>query len=129
MIIKNYNSTLSLSNYNLGDTYTFYVHNPKSDRLTNANEDTITKYSSLLTRFVIDNSYSYNKGEYLNFIKVIGVVVDKHKASDDKDIDKITVMFRTVDDRFVLNEYVVNSHNVFTINNDNTPPSAVLRTA
>ena len=129
MNIKNYNSTLSLSNYNLGGAYTFYVHNHNSDRLTKANEETITKYSSLLTEIVNDESYTNNNGQYLNFTRVIGIVVDKHEANDERDIDKITVMFRTDDDRYVLNKYVVNSKDIFTNNKDNIPPSAVLRTA
>ena len=129
MIIQNYNSTHSLSNYNLGGAYTFYVHNLNLDRLTKANEETITKYSSLLTEIVNDESYTNNNGQYLNFTRVIGIVVDKHEANDEKDIDKITVMFRTNDDRYVLNKYVVNSHDIFTNNKDNIPPSAVLRTA
>ena len=129
MIFKSYNSTHSLSNYSLGGAYTFYVHNLNLDRLTKANEETITKYSSLLTEIVNDESYTNNNGQYLNFTRVIGIVVDKHEANDEKDIDKITVMFRTDDDRYVLNKYVVNSHDIFTNNKDNIPPSAVLRTA
>lgn len=129
MIIKNYNSTQSLSNYTLGGAYTFYVHNLNLDRLTSANEETVKKYSSQLTEVALDNSYSHNDGKYLNFTRVIGIVVDKHEANDEKDIDKITVMFRTDDDRYVLNKYVVNSHDIFTNNKDNIPPSAVLRTA
>ena len=43
MIIKNYNSTQSLSNYTLGGAYTFYVHNLNLDRLTSANEETVKK--------------------------------------------------------------------------------------
>ena len=129
MNIKNYNSTLSLSNDNLGGAYTFYVHNINLDRLTNANEEMITKYSPVLTEIVNDDSYTNNNGEYLNFTRVIGIVIDKHEANDERDIDKITVMFRTDDDRYVLNKYVVNSHDIFTNNKDNIPPSAVLRTA
>lgn len=129
MIIKNYNSTQSLSNYTLGGAYTFYVHNINLDRLTNANEEMITKYSPVLTEIVNDDSYTNNNGQYLNFTRVIGIVIDKHEANDERDIDKITVMFRTDDDRYVLNKYVVNSHDIFTNNKDNIPPSAVLRTA
>ena len=129
MNIKNYKSTLSLSNYNLGGAYTFYVHNHNSDRLTKANEETITKYSSLLIEIVNDDSYTNNNGQYLNFTRVIGIVVEKHEANDERDIDKITVMFRTDDDRYVLNKYVVNSNDIFTNNKDFISPSAVLRTA
>ena len=129
MNIKNYNSTLSLSNYNLGSAYTFYVHNINLDRLTNANEEMITKYSPVLTEIVNDDSYTNNNGQYLNFTRVIGIVIDKHEANDERDIDKITVMFRTDDDRYVLNKYVVNSNDIFTNNKDFISPSAVLRTA
>ena len=128
MNIKNYDSILSLSNYNLGGAYTFYVHNHNLDRLTNANEETITKYSSLLTEIVNDDSYTNNNGQYLNFTRVIGIVVDKHEANDERDIDKVTVMFRTEDNRYLLNKYVVNSYDIFTNNKDFVPPSAVLRT-
>ena len=129
MKIKNYNSTKSLSNYILGGAYTFYVHNHNLDRLTKANEETITKYSSLLIEIVNDDSYTNNNGQYLNFTRVIGIVIDKHEANDERDIDKITVMFRTDDDRYVLNKYVVNSNDIFTNNKDFISPSAVLRTA
>ena len=129
MIIKNYNSTQSLSNYTLGGAYTFYVHNINLDRLTNANEEMITKYSPILTEIVNDDYYTNNNGQYLNFTRVIGIVIDKHEANDERDIDKITVMFRTDDDRYVLNKYVVNSNDIFTINKDFISPSAVLRTA
>ena len=129
MIIKNYNSTQSLSNYTLGDTYTFYVHNLNLDRLTSANEEMITKYSPVLTEIVNDDSYTNNNGQYLNFTRVIGIVIDKHEANDERDIDKITVMFRTDDDRYVLNKYIVNSNDIFTNNKDFISPSAVLRTA
>ena len=88
----------------------------------------ITKYSPVLTEIVNDDSYTNNKGQYLNFTRVIGIVVEKHNAKDEKDIDKITVMFRTDDDRYVLNKYVVNSHDIFTNNKDYVSPSTVLRT-
>lgn len=127
MNIKNYDSILSLSNYNLGGAYTFYVHNHNLDRLTDPNEETITKYSSLLTEIVNDDFYT-NNGQYLNFTRVIGIVVDKHKANDESDIDKITVMFRTEENRYLLNKYVVKSYDIFTNNKDFVPPSAVLRT-
>jgi hypothetical protein len=113
----------------LGGAYTFYVHNLNLDRLTSANEETVKKYSSQLTEVALDNSYSHNDGKYLNFTRVIGIVVEKHKAKTEKDIDKITVMFRTEDDIYVLNKYVVNSHDIFTNNKNSISPSAVLRTA
>jgi hypothetical protein len=89
----------------------------------------ITKYSPVLTEIVNDDSYTNNNGQYFNFTRVIGIVVDKHEAIDERDIDKITVMFRTDDDRYLLNKYVVNSNDIFTNNKDFISPSAVLRTA
>jgi hypothetical protein len=88
----------------------------------------ITKYSPVLTEIINDDSYTNNNGQYLNFTRVIGIVIDKHEANDERDIDKITVMFRTDDDRYVLNKYVVNSNDIFTNNKDFISPSAVLRT-
>jgi hypothetical protein len=89
----------------------------------------ITKYSPVLTEIVNDDFYTNNNGQYLNFTRVIGIVIDKHEANDERDIDKITVMFRTDDDRYVLNKYIVNSNDIFTNNKDFISPSAVLRTA
>ena len=128
MKVKNYNSTQSLSYYNLGGAYIFYIHNFNLERLTNANNETITKYSHLLTEIVNEDYYSYKNGKYLNLTRVIGIVVEKHKAKNEKDIDKITVMFRTDDNRHVLNKYVVNTHDIFTNNKDFISPSTVLRT-
>lgn len=128
MIIKNYNSTNLLSDYTIGNAYTFYVHNLNLGSLVNANEKTIKKYSSILTEISNDNSYAYNNGKYLNLTRAIGVVVDKHKANNYKDIDKITVMFKT-DERYVINTYVVNSTDIFTNNKNSVPPVAMLCTA
>lgn len=126
MIIKNYNSTNLLSDYTIGNAYTFYVHNLNLGSLANANEKTIKKYSSILTEISNDNSYAYNNGKYLNLTRAIGVVVDKHKANNYKDIDKITVMFKTDDERYVINTYVVNSTDIFTNNKNSVPPVAML---
>ena len=128
MIFENYNSALSLSNYTIGNAYIFYIHNLNLNRLTNANEEIISKYSSILTEVSNDDSCICDDSKCLNLSRVIGIIVDKHKANDDRDIGKITTMFKTYDDRYVLNTYVVNTKDVFTNNKDFISPSAVLRT-
>ena len=129
MIIKNYNSTHALSNYNLNDLYTFYLHNYNLERLAPADEKTIENYSSKLNKAINDDHFSNNDGKHLNFTRVIGIIVDKHESISNKDIDKITVMFKTDDDRYILNKYVVNSYDVFTNNKEFVAPSATLSIA
>ena len=126
--MKNYNSTLALSEYNLGDACACYIHNRHLERLATADVETVNKYSSTLTKITSDKSYAENDGKWLIFTRVIGVIVDKHEATDSKDIDTITVMFKTDDERYVLNKYVVNSHDIFINNKNEVPPAAVLST-
>ena len=128
MIFENYNSALSLSNYTIGNAYIFYIHNLNLNLLTNANEEIISKYSSILTEVGNDDYSTCDDSKCLNLSRVIGIVIDKHKANDDRDIDKITAMFKTDDERYVLNTYVVNTKDVFTNKKDFISPSAVLRT-
>lgn len=129
MIFENYNSALSLSNYTIGNAYIFYIHNLNLNRLTNANEEIISKYSSILTEVCNDDSCTCDDSKCLNLSRVIGIIVDKHKANDDRCIDKITAMFKTDDEQYVLNTYVVNTKDVFTDNKDFISPSAVICTA
>lgn len=124
--MKSYNSTNSLASYKLGEACAFYVHNYKLDRFTTANEETIRKYSSYITEIIDNSIYSENDGKWLSFTRVVGIVVGKHKATNNKDIDKIIVMFKTDGDHYILNEYVVNSNDIFTNKKDNVPPTAVL---
>ena len=128
MIFENYNSALSLSNYTIGNAYILYIHNLNLNRLTNANEEIISKYSSILTEVGNDDYSTCDDSKCLNLSRVIGIIVDKHKANDDRCIDKITAMFKTDDEQYVLNTYVVNTKDVFTDNKDFISPSAVLRT-
>ena len=128
MTIKNYNSTLSLSNYTLGDAYVFYVHNNHYNILCVADAATINKYSGVLTEIIDEGTYNDNNGKWAACTRVIGVVVDKEAAASNKDIDTITVMFKTDRDDYVTMKYVVNADNVLTNNKEKVPPSAVRRT-
>lgn len=124
MTTKNYNSTLST--YKVGDLCTFYIQNYNLDRLALAEEKIVKKYSSKISEIINDNTCSENDGKWLSFTRVIGVVIEKYKSNDSRNIDKITVMFKTNDNRYILNKYIVNSHDVFTNNKDNVSPTAVL---
>ena len=57
MIIKNYNSTLALSDYNLGDACACYIHNRHLERLATADVKTVSKYSSTLTKITSDEDF------------------------------------------------------------------------
>lgn len=100
--IKNYDSRLSLSNYKIGDIYTFYIHNFNLKNLPKIRENHFEPYIQSLTD-VVDNNQSY-----FNFTKSIGVVVDTHASTHPNDIDCITVMFKTTSNEYVVNKYVVN---------------------
>lgn len=128
MNTKNYISTRSLSYYTLGDAYMFYVHDNRYDRLCIADEETINTYSSIITEIINDGTYSQNDGKWAAYTRVIGVVVDKHKATSRNDIDTITVMFKTDREDYVLKKYAVKSNQVVVKKKRDVPPSAVLRT-
>lgn len=128
MTIKNYNSTFSLSDYTLGDMYTFYIHNNHYNALYVADAETINKYSGTLTEIIGEDTYNDNNGKWAACTRVIGVVVDKEAAACDKDIDTITVMFKTDRDDYVTIKYVVNAGNVLTNNKEKVPPASILHT-
>ena len=128
MTIKNYNSTLSLSDYTLGDTYAFYVHNNHYNTMYVVDAETICRYAGALAEIIDEGIYSENNGKWAACTSVIGVVVDKEAAVSDKDIDTITIMFKTDREDYVVMKYVVNTNNVLTNNKETIPPAAVLRT-
>lgn len=125
--MKNYNSKLVLADYNVGDVYAFYVNSINSDTLAMADEISISNYSSKITK-IDDDKYAKSDGKWFNLTRVVGVITDKHEATDDRDIDYITVMFRTSDNKYVLNNYVVNFSNAFIVDKHNVHPTTVLCT-
>ena len=106
--IKNYDSRLKLSNYKIGDVYTFYIHNPMK-RLTKVKEDDFQTYVEKINN-IIDTHKDIidNNVPYLNFTRSIGVVIDTYESTSPNEHDYITVMFRTESNDFVINKYVVN---------------------
>ena len=106
--IKNYDSTLSLDNYKIRDTYVFHVQSSNIKNLPKINERDFAPYIESLTD-VIEKSAIENNTQYLNFTKSIGVVVDKHKSTNiTNNVDYITVLFKTTSNDYVINKYAVN---------------------
>ena len=105
--IKNYDSSLSLDNYKMSDTYVFYMQSSNIKNLSKIKESDFTPYIKSLTD-IIDQNVVENNTKYLNFTKSIGVVVNKHKATSINNIDYITVLFKTASNDYVVNKYAVN---------------------
>ena len=112
--IKNYDSRLELSNYKIGDIYTFYIHNSNLKNLSKVKDSEFETHKKSLTDTIENNkNIIENNTRYLNFIKSIGVVVDTHKSTHLNDIDYITVIFKTTSNDFIINKYVVNYNSTF----------------
>ena len=106
--IKNYDSSRELSTYQIGDVYTFYIHNPMK-RLMTINENDFKIYTEKLTN-IIDTHEDIIKNNvpYLNFTRSIGLVINTYESTSPNEHDYITVLFRTESNDFVINKYVVN---------------------
>lgn len=108
--IKNYDSRLTLSEYRVNEVYSFYIHNVGLDRLVKIREEDFNHQIEILNNTIENNKDSIpNNKRVMNFIRSIGIVVDKHQSNHSRDIDYLTVMFKINDD-YVLNRYVVNSN-------------------
>ena len=108
MKIKNYDSSRELSNYQIGDLYTFYIHNPIK-RLMKVKENDFKTYTEKLISITDTHEDTIsNNVPYLNFTRSIGIVIDTHKSSSPCEYDYITVLFRIESNDFVINKYVVN---------------------
>lgn len=127
MKLRKYNSATALSEYSIGDLYSFYIHNASFDHLTKADDEIAKKYSSVISSYATENPQHLNSdGRCTPFIRVIGVIVGKYESKNDRDIDKITVMFNTSDGRCLLNTYVVNGIDVITNHKDLVCPTATI---
>ena len=126
MKLRNYNSVAALSEYSIGDLYSFYIHNASLDRLTKADGESTKKYSSVISSYATENPQHLNSdGRCGSPVRVIGVVIDKHKAVNERESDKITVIFNT-NDGCLLNTYIVNGIDVFTNDKDLVCPTATI---
>lgn len=106
--IKNYDSRRVLSNYKIGDVYTFYIHNPNMNHLVKINENDFEPFITHLTDIIETTETIKNNSQYLNFTRSIGIVIDTHKSTSPREVDHITVMFKTTSNDFVIRKYVVN---------------------
>ena len=127
MKFASYNSTSNLSNYAIGAAYAFYVCSDNVNLLAKAAQRTVKRYSPAIDEILQANSECATvNGRWLGFTRVFGVVVDKHEATGSHDINRITVMFKTADGNYVLNNYGVGIHDIFTNGKDDVLPAAVL---
>ena len=125
--IKNYNSCNTLSTYNLGDTRAFYINNSASSHLVKANSKDTAQYAKALDKVIKDNpSFLNNSGKYHKLTRAIGVVIEKRKSVNEKDVDMITVMFKTTDNNYVLNKYAVGTKDVLMNGRDYVQPTTVI---
>lgn len=125
--IKSYDSRSKLSNYPIGSIYTFYLHNINMNRLVKIEEKDFEQYIKVLNDVIETNvDLVKNNDKNLNFIRIIGIVVDKHESITSNDVDQITVMFKTSTNHYVLNKYVVNTSNVFFNEKNSVLPAAVI---
>ena len=125
--IKNYVSRSKLSNYQIGSIYTFHLHNINMNRLVKIEEKDFEQYIKVLNDVIETNvDLVNNNDKYFNFIRIIGIVVNKHESITSNDVDQITVMFKTSTNHYVLNKYVVNTSNVFLNEKNYVLPAAVI---
>lgn len=125
--IKNYDSRATLSNYTIGTVYTFYLSRANLSRLVKISKDEAKKYSEAMIALAEAKKDLFDSnGQYMNFIRAIGVVVDKHEAAMPKNVNQITVMFQTESGDYVLNKYAVNTSNVLTNEKNYVLPAAVI---
>lgn len=108
--ITNYNSTLALNNYQIGHAYTFLIHNQNKNKLVKIDNKQFNKHTKSLTNIINSNNEIQNNSQHFNFTRSIGIVIDKHKSTNNNDIDYITVIFKNENNEFVLNKYITNSN-------------------
>lgn len=125
--IKNYNSCNTLSTYKLGDTRAFYINNSASSHLVKASSNDTAKYAKALDKLIKDNpSLLNNSGKYHKFIRAIGVVIEKRESVNERDVDMITVMFKSTDNQYLLNKYAVGTKDVLMNGKDYVQPTATI---
>ena len=121
MKINSYNSQFPCSFYTVGEAYTFYINNRNLSHLERADDDVVNTYGSILSRYTTNEQFvNETDGKWYSLIRIVGVVVDTTNT------DMITVMFKTNDERYVVNKYIVGSTNVFTNDKDDIVPVTTL---
>ena len=125
--IKNYNSCNTLSTYALGDTCAYYINNATLPRLVKANSKDVEKYGKKLDKVIKENPHLvHNSGKYGKLVRAIGVVIEKIPTKEKNGVDMITVMFKTTNNKYVLNKYAVGTKNVLLNGKDYVQPTTVI---
>ena len=125
--IKNYNSCNTLSTYALGDTCAYYINNATLSRLVKANSKDVEKYGKKLDKVIKENPHLvHNSGKYGKLVRAIGVVIEKIPTKEKNGLDMITVMFKTTNNKYVLNKYAVGTKNVLLNGKDYVQPAATI---
>jgi hypothetical protein len=127
MKFNSYNSTASLASYTEGDTYAFYVRNNLPSHWIAADSEASRKYAPALAHLVRNyRACNQADGRWQGFTRVFGVVVGKHAATKLEPFNTITMMFQTVDGRYLLTNLMVEGHDVYTNGKDLVDPAAYI---
>jgi hypothetical protein len=124
MKYNSYNSTASLASYTEGDIYAFYVHHKLPSHWDFADSEIVDRYAPALNHLVRSHHTSEQAdGRWHGFMRVFGVVVDKHAATKDEPFNAITMMFQTFDGRYLLTNLMAEGHDVHTNGKDLVDPA------
>ena len=112
MFINNFNARLSISNYEAGQVYSFYINNTTKHHLVKVaaqdiKGDVRNLAKKLIATIDANPTFMSGDGQYWGFTYATGIIVDKHEALTPNDINQLTVMFKTVAGKYVLNTYAV----------------------
>lgn len=125
MSLTNYNSAHSLAEYEVGNSYVFCVHNANAKKFIKADEDIVRQYSSTLENTI--NSINAEKSvDFYKTFRVVGIVVGKTEMDNGENNNILTVMFKTKNNNYVINDYIVNSSKIVSISGDNIPIKTII---
>lgn len=125
MSLTNYNSAHSLAEYEVGNSYVFCVHNADERKFIKADEDIVRQYSSTLENTI--NSINAEKSvDFYKTFRVVGIVVGKTEMDNGENNNILTVMFKTKNNNYVINDYIVNSSKIVSISGDNIPIKTII---
>lgn len=127
-VINSYNSLATLDSYEIGKVYSFYLHNSSINKLTKISKSDYAKYVKRLEKAITQHpEIESSKGQYFNYTRAVGIVIDKVKSGSPKISDNLIVMFKTKSNECVVNKYSVNTYNVFTNDKDFVIPAATIK--
>ena len=127
-VINSYNSLETLDSYEIGKVYSFYLHNSSINKLTKISKSDYAKYVKRLEKAITQHpEIESSKGQYFNYTRAVGIVIDKVQSNSPKRADYIVVMFKTKSNECIINKYSVNTCDVFTNDKDIVTPAAAIK--